>query len=63
MVLVYWVELGPNMVARRVDSEMRHTINRKLAEAGIAIPYPQRDVHLDLALPLPVSVVTQKDGG
>lgn len=63
MVLVYWVELGPNMVARRVDSEMRHTINRKLAEAGIAIPYPQRDVHLDLALPLPVSVVTQKDEG
>jgi small-conductance mechanosensitive channel len=63
MVLVYWVELGPNVVARRVDSELRHTINRQLAEAGIAIPYPQRDVHLDLSLPLPVSVVTQSVGG
>lgn len=57
MVLVYWVELGPNMVARRVDSQLRHTIYRALAEAGIAIPFPQRDLHLDLTLPVPVSVV------
>ena len=57
MVLVYWVELGPNMVARRVDSELRHTIYQALAEAGIAIPFPQRDLHLDLTLPVPVSVV------
>ncbi len=63
MVLVYWVELGPNLVARRVDSELRHTIYLRLSEAGIAIPFPQRDIHLDLALPLPVSVVTPGDGG
>ena len=62
MVLVYWVELGPNMVARRVDSELRHTIYRALSEAGIAIPFPQRDLHLDLTLPLPVSVVAASDG-
>jgi small-conductance mechanosensitive channel len=62
MVLVFWVELGPNLVARRVDSELRHTLYRQLAEAGIAIPYPQRDVHLDLALPLPVTVVAEMKG-
>ncbi|MDD2743260.1 MAG: mechanosensitive ion channel [Rhodocyclaceae bacterium] len=62
MVLVFWVELGPNLVARRVDSELRHIIYRQLAEAGIAIPYPQRDVHLDLALPLPVAIVAEGNG-
>lgn len=54
MVLIYWVELGPGTVARRVDSDLRHTIYRRLAEAGIAIPFPQRDVHLDWARPVPV---------
>lgn len=63
LVLVFWVELGPNLVARRVDSDLRHTIYQRLAEAGIAIPYPQRDVHLDLALPLPVKVVAQGEAG
>lgn len=54
MVLIYWVELGGGTVARRVDSDVRHTIYQRLAEAGIAIPFPQRDVHLDLTQPLPV---------
>ena len=54
MVLIYWVELGPGTVARRVDSDLRHTIYRRLTEAGIAIPFPQRDVHLDWARPVPV---------
>lgn len=57
MVLVFWVELGPNMVARKVDSDLRHSIYQQLAEAGIAIPFPQRDVHLDTASPLTVNVV------
>jgi len=54
MVLIYWVELGGGTVARRVDSDVRHTIYQRLAKAGIAIPFPQRDVHLNLAQPLPV---------
>ena len=57
MALVYWVELGPKLVARNVDSDLRHTIYQQLSQAGIVIPYPQRDVHLNLTSPLPVSVV------
>ncbi|WP_290197166.1 mechanosensitive ion channel domain-containing protein [Zwartia vadi] len=59
MVLVYWVELGPKLAARSVDSDLRHIIYQQLSEAGIAIPYPQRDVHLNVTAPLPVSVSRQ----
>jgi len=31
-------------------------IAKGLAEAGIAIPFPQRDVHLDASAPLRVEV-------
>jgi len=54
MVLIYWVELGGGTVSRRVDSDVRHTIYKSFAEAGIVIPFPQHDVHLDLRQPLPV---------
>jgi potassium efflux system protein len=30
----------------RVASDLRFAIVRKLAEAGIEIPFPQRDLHL-----------------
>jgi potassium efflux system protein len=30
----------------RVGSELRVGVNRALADAGITIPFPQRDVHL-----------------
>ena len=53
MVLVFWVELGPATDARRVASDLRHTIYERLADTGIAIPFPQQDVHLHLAKPWP----------
>jgi small-conductance mechanosensitive channel len=55
--LTYWVELTPESDPRRVKSDLLHMIDRAFAEAGVAIPFPQRDVHLDLAGPVPVSVV------
>lgn len=54
MVLVFWVELGPNMVSRRVDSDLRYAMEKRLAAAGIGIPFPQRTIHLNLADALPV---------
>jgi len=56
MVLVYWVELGENLNSRRVDSDLRYAIEKRLAAAGIEMPFPQRDVHLDMAQPLPVRI-------
>jgi potassium-dependent mechanosensitive channel len=53
----YWLELGPKVVARRVASDLRFMIEKSLREHGIVIAYPQRDVHLDAAVPLRVQVV------
>jgi small-conductance mechanosensitive channel len=56
MVLVFWVELGPKLVARRVDSDLRYAMDKRLATAGIRIPFPQRDVHLDVLQALPAAL-------
>lgn len=53
MVLVFWVELGPGGSTRRIGSDLRHDIYRRLAEAGIEIPFPQHEVHLVIDHPLP----------
>jgi len=63
MVLVFWVELGPNLMGRRVDSDLRFMMEKRLAAAGIAIPFPQRDVHLKVAAAVPVRMMPASDGG
>lgn len=57
LALVYWVELGPGKTARKIDSELRHSIYQALASAGISIPFPQSDVHFDIDRPLPVTFI------
>jgi potassium-dependent mechanosensitive channel len=49
MVLTYWVEFDGPKGPRRVDSDLRHDIYCRLAAAGISIPFPQREVHVNLA--------------
>ena len=61
MALVFWVELGPNTVSRRIDSDLRYAMEKRLAAAGIAIPFPQRDVRLSLGEALPVKIVPPTD--
>jgi small-conductance mechanosensitive channel len=58
--LTYWVDLAPDADPRRVKSDLLHMIDRAFAEAGIAIPFPQRDVRLAVDRPVPVSVVTPR---
>ena len=57
MVLVFWVELGPTLTGRRVDSDLRFMMEKRLAAAGITIPFPQRDVYLKAADAVPVRMV------
>jgi len=57
MALVFWVELGPNTVSRRIDSDLRYAMEKRLAAAGISIPFPQRDVRLSISDAMPVRVV------
>lgn len=44
--LRFWVRLDQGLDGRVIDSDLRCRVLRKLAEAGIDIPFPQRDVHV-----------------
>jgi small-conductance mechanosensitive channel len=55
--LYIWVELAPNVNSLQVLSDLRFMIEKRFAEAGIVIAFPQRDVRLDAAKPLRVEVV------
>jgi len=48
--------MTPDSDARRIKSDLLHMIDRAFADAGLAMPFPQRDVHLDAAAPLRVEV-------
>jgi len=55
--LFIWVELGPNVNSAQVMSDLRFMVDKRFAEAGIVIAFPQRDIRLDAAKPLRVEVV------
>jgi len=59
----FWLEVGRPMDYRTVCSDIRFRIDRLFREAGIAIAYPQRDVHLDTLSPLRVSLVEPESEG
>ncbi len=52
--MTYWVEMTETGDTRRVKSDLLLMIDRAFTDAGIAIPFPQRDVHLSTAQPVPV---------
>jgi small-conductance mechanosensitive channel len=53
----FWLQLQPNTSFFETESDVRHRIYNLLAEAGITIAFPQRDVHLDTLRPLDVRMV------
>ena len=55
--LFFWVDLLLRADRRRIESDLRFTIDRVFRDAGIAIAFPQRDIHLDLAKPIEVALV------
>ena len=63
LVLVFWVELGEKTNSRRVDSDLRFMMEKRLTAAGIAIPFPQRDIRLSVADALPVRMAASAAAG
>jgi potassium-dependent mechanosensitive channel len=61
----FWIKLSPLVDQRVVRSNLRHGLDQSFREHGISIAFPQRDVHLDAARPIPVRVVreTGRDEG
>jgi small-conductance mechanosensitive channel len=55
--LYFWVDVAKNS-GMQVQSDLRFMLEKRLADAGISIAFPQRDIHLDTARPLQIEVVT-----
>ena len=54
--LYFWVELAPNASPLVITSDLRLMIEKRFNEAGIGVPYPQRDMHLTTDTPIEVRV-------
>jgi small-conductance mechanosensitive channel len=52
----FWIELIPSVNTSVVFSDIRHRLGERLAEARIDLPFPQRDVHLDVGNPIEITV-------
>ncbi len=52
----FWIYVRTMMQARKIESELRHVIDRMMREANITIAFPQRDVHLDTLKPIEVNL-------
>lgn len=59
--LRYWIRVESGTDGRLVDSDLRCGILERLSAAGIDLPYPQRDLHLSAAGPLPVAIVDRPE--
>ena len=53
----YWLDISLQDNSRQVSSEIRLGIEKRFAEHGIAIPFPQRDMHLASHEPIRVEMV------
>lgn len=60
--LEYWLDIG-EADSVLVASDLRHMIDGALAKAGIELPFPQRDVHLQQDEPLQIEVRRGPAGG
>ncbi len=55
--IYFWTEIRQPMDLRRVQSDIRFSIDAYFREAQISIAFPQRDVHLDSITPIQVQMV------
>ncbi len=61
--LYFWIELNDKTNGLIVESDVRIMIDKKLTEAGIGVPFPQRDIHLGTQKPLQIELVKGVAGG
>lgn len=61
--MYFWLEMRPGVASSVVMSDLRFMVHKALDEAGIAMPFPQRDVHLDASHPLQVELLRRAPQG
>ncbi len=54
--LYFWIEINERNNQLVIDSDLRIMIEKRLTDAGIAVPFPQRDVHLSSSKPLQIQI-------
>jgi len=54
--MFFWLEMKPGVNSSLVMSDLRFMVHKALEEAGISLPFPQRDVHLNASRPLQVQI-------
>ena len=62
LTLYFWIELKPQVSALRVASDLRFMLEKQLAEAGISIAFPQRELRVDTSRALRVEVAAAPSG-
>ncbi len=55
---LYWIDSAVANSILLTPSELRFAIYRKFDAAGIGIPFPQRDIHIDTSHPIPVEITS-----
>jgi len=55
--LYFWVDIAKSS-GMQIQSDLRFMLEKRLADAGISIAFPQRDIHVDSTRPLQIEVVS-----
>ncbi|HEX6017453.1 MAG TPA: mechanosensitive ion channel domain-containing protein [Burkholderiaceae bacterium] len=61
--LFIWIDIRSGAGGPAITSDLRFMIEAALADAGISIAFPQRDIHLDTTRPLQVRIARERAGG
>ncbi len=60
--LYVWIDLQTGVDGPTILSDLRFMIEKSLAEAGVGMPFPQRDIHVDMLRPLHVELSRRTTG-
>lgn len=58
--LQFWIQMIPGTDRSIVESDIRFMIDSHFRDAGILMPFPQRDVHFDSASPIKISFTREE---
>jgi small-conductance mechanosensitive channel len=55
----YWIDMSAGANSMVIASDLRLMIEKHFTEAGIGVPFPQREMHLSTDTPIEVHMVEQ----
>lgn len=55
----FWCRIGREKTLRMIRSDIRFSINKTFADAGIVLAFPQQDIHLHAQKPISVNIQSE----